>query len=94
MSQCAGASCDEDYGVSFTGGGERVGASLGNLTLSLARVRFAFTTRHREVIILLLSSSQAGRSLYFFPGKISAGSNFMLLFGETLDVNPIITFFN
>jgi hypothetical protein len=84
MSQCSGASCDEDYGVSFTGGGERVGASLGNLTLSLARVRFAFTTRHREVIILLLSSSQAGRTFFYF----------MLLFGETLDVNPIITFFN
>jgi hypothetical protein len=93
MSQCSGASCDEDYGVSFSGGGERVGASLGNLTLSLARVRFAFTTRHREVIILLLSSSQAGRSFFSFRGTFP-GSNFMLLFGETLDVNPIITFFN
>jgi hypothetical protein len=67
MSQCPGASCDEDYGVSFTGGsGERVGASLGNLTLSLARVRFAFTTRHREIIILLLSTSQAGRTFFYF----------------------------
>jgi hypothetical protein len=83
MSQYSGASCDEDYGISFTGSGERVGASLENLTLSLARVRFAFTTRHREVIILLLSTSQAGRSFFYFYSS----------FSKPPDVNPI-TFFN